>query len=382
MADNSVRTPGSGETIRTIEKSAGAFKTQTVQLDVGSGTAESLVTSANPLPIYNPDDVAQATNVAMSSTANAATVSSMQGVATAAVQITGTWTGTVIFEGSIDGSTFFTAPGQAIGGAGALVSTATANGQWQIDIGGFSAFRVRCSVTGTGTAVVTIRGSEGCSAVAIDLPLPAGSNIIGKLTANQSVNVAQINGVTTTMGNGVSGTGVQRVTIASDSTGNIATIGTSVTPGTAAANLGKAEDAVAASGDTGVAVLAIRADTPPTNANVSANGDYAAHYVDIDGRLYVNSLPARVATATLTNVAASATSVSLLASNTSRKGVILFNDSGAILYLKFGATASATSFTYRIDPGATWEMAQPFYTGAIDGIWATATGTARVTELS
>jgi len=41
------------------------------------------------------------------------------------------------------------------------------------------------------------------------------------LAANQSVNVAQINGVTTTMGNGASGTGVQRVTIASDSTGQI-----------------------------------------------------------------------------------------------------------------------------------------------------------------
>lgn len=39
------------------------------------------------------------------------------------------------------------------------------------------------------------------------------------LAANQSVNVAQINGVAPTMGNGVSGTGVQRVTVASDSTG-------------------------------------------------------------------------------------------------------------------------------------------------------------------
>lgn len=42
------------------------------------------------------------------------------------------------------------------------------------------------------------------------------------LPANQSVNVAQINGVTTTMGNGASGTGVQRVTIANDSSGIIA----------------------------------------------------------------------------------------------------------------------------------------------------------------
>jgi hypothetical protein len=38
------------------------------------------------------------------------------------------------------------------------------------------------------------------------------------LPANQSVNVAQINGVTPLMGNGVTGTGSQRVTIASDNT--------------------------------------------------------------------------------------------------------------------------------------------------------------------
>lgn len=41
------------------------------------------------------------------------------------------------------------------------------------------------------------------------------------LPANASVNVAQMNGVAPTMGNGASGTGVQRVTIADDSTGQI-----------------------------------------------------------------------------------------------------------------------------------------------------------------
>lgn len=45
------------------------------------------------------------------------------------------------------------------------------------------------------------------------------------LAANQSVNVAQMNGVTVTTGNGASGTGVQRVTIASDSTGQIIALG-------------------------------------------------------------------------------------------------------------------------------------------------------------
>ena len=96
--------------------------------------------------------------------------------------------------------------------------------------------------------------------LATDVALPAGTNIIGALSANQSVNTAQMNGVAVTMGNGASGTGVQRVTLADNSTGNIATIGTSVTPGTAAANLGKARGGTAGSTDTGVLALAVRQD--------------------------------------------------------------------------------------------------------------------------
>lgn len=54
---------------------------------------------------------------------------------------------------------------------------------------------------------------------AVQSTLQANSGVdIGKLTANQSVNVAQVNGVTTLMGNGTTGTGSQRVTIASDNT--------------------------------------------------------------------------------------------------------------------------------------------------------------------
>ena len=53
---------------------------------------------------------------------------------------------------------------------------------------------------------------------AITNALPTGANVIGALTANQSVNAAQINGITPLMGNGVTGTGSQRVTIASDNT--------------------------------------------------------------------------------------------------------------------------------------------------------------------
>lgn len=49
---------------------------------------------------------------------------------------------------------------------------------------------------------------------------------------------------------------------------------TTVTPGVAAANLGKAEDAAHASGDTGISVLGVRQDVPPNVPATSANGDY------------------------------------------------------------------------------------------------------------
>lgn len=48
---------------------------------------------------------------------------------------------------------------------------------------------------------------------------------------------------------------------------------TSIIPGTGATNLGKAEDAAASSGDTGVAILAVRQDT--LASSTSADGDYS-----------------------------------------------------------------------------------------------------------
>lgn len=165
------------------------------------------------------DSAQTAQNLAMSSTANAVTVSSLNADATAAVQITGTWTGTLAFEGTVDNTNWFAVGAMAIGGTGAIVTTTTANGQWQADIAGFVGFRVRCSVTGTGTAAVSIRASIGTGLVGIDIPLPAGTNQIG------GVNISQINGATPVMGNGVSGPGALRVTVASDSSGQINTLG-------------------------------------------------------------------------------------------------------------------------------------------------------------
>lgn len=68
--------------------------------------------------------------------------------------------------------------------------------------------------TGAATVggVFIVTGSAPIGTVA----LTTGSAIVGALVANQSVNVAQINGVTPLMGSGNTGTGSPRVTIATD----------------------------------------------------------------------------------------------------------------------------------------------------------------------
>lgn len=89
----------------------------------------------------------------------------------------------------------------------------------------------------------------------------------------------------------------------------------------------------------------------------------------------------RSTASSVTSVAGSATSVSLLASNANRLAATVYNDSTAILYLKLGATASTTSFTAKLYPEDYYEVPAN-YTGAIDGVWASATGSARITELT
>ena len=86
--------------------------------------------------------------------------------------------------------------------------------------------------------------------------------------------------------------------------------------------------------------------------------------------------------ASVTSVGDSASSVQLLAANADRTGFILFNDSTAICYVKFGTTASATSFTVRLTPYAVYVSDTPVYRGKVDAIWASdAGGNMRVTEL-
>lgn len=92
-------------------------------------------------------------------------------------------------------------------------------------------------------------------------------------------------------------------------------------------------------------------------------------------------LPVPASTGTVTSVNDAATSATLLSSSATRKGFRIFNDSTVTLYVKYGATASATDYTVKMVAQSYLE--ENFYYGRVDGIWASdASGAAKITELT
>lgn len=175
-------------------------------------------------------------------TTSVTTTGSLDGYESATVSINGTYgTATAVFEGSDDsGTTWYTL--QAARTSDGTIETGytsltNISRLWTLPITGLDQIRVRSTAVASGTANIRISVSSAANAdaasVTIGTALPAGTALLGKvgidqttpgttnlvaLAANQSVNVAQINGITPLMGNGVTGTGSQRVTIASDNT--------------------------------------------------------------------------------------------------------------------------------------------------------------------
>ena len=84
---------------------------------------------------------------------------------------------------------------------------------------------------------------------------------------------------------------------------------------------------------------------------------------------------------TLTQVTVSnATTTTLLATNANRKMAIFYNGGANNVYIKFGVTASTTSYTFILSPNNYYEMVIPQYTGQIDAIAATSSTVINVTE--
>lgn len=98
--------------------------------------------------------------------------------------------------------------------------------------------------------------------------------------------------------------------------------------------------------------------------------------------LPVSLTPVPVLTSTVTRVSSSSTNQLLVATNNNRKGLIFYNDGIALQYIKFGTSASVTSFTIRLTDHSVYEVQPPLYDGQIDFISSNTDGAIQVTELS
>lgn len=246
------------------------------------------------------------------------------------------------FEGSLESSGDTSWFGiQAVRSNANTIETTTGNLSaqpaygWELSVNALKRVRVRCTARTSGTqAWRMVLGTYATE------PIPAA-----QVSATQPV----------------SGTVTATATMAANAT---------TTPA-------KARDVASGANDTGIPAFMIRRDTPTTVTPVA--GDWEIPQIDSMGAQWVREKAST--TSAVTSVAASATSVAVLALNAQRRGATIHNDSTAILYLKLGATASATSFTIKMQPDSYYEVPAQ-YTGVIDGIWASATGSARVTEIT
>jgi hypothetical protein len=236
-----------------------------------------------------------------------------------------------------------------------------------------------------------------------------GDGGVVRMSANRNLYVTLRDAAGNERGLNVDASGQLAVTIASVPAHDVTNAGTFAVQITGSAltalqlldNLVLAEDDAHSTGATGLMALGVRNDAAANRT--SADGDYSPLATDAAGRIGIADLGGSItvdvgtalpagsnnigdvdiagsASATLATVSASVSSVSLLASNAARRMAVIYNDSAAVLYVKFGATASLTSFTVAIPPYGYFEMPVPAYTGALDGIWSAASGAARVTE--
>lgn len=188
-----------------------------------------------------------------------ANASNLTGYRSGSVQIVSTGTGgTYIFEGSNDNVNFQTVPvySQLILTGTPIVAAITATSSQLIYTFpiSFQYFRLRIATTITGGSIQAFSIFKQAS------------------WSPAVVQVAQSNG--SSLNTAISG--------------SIIAISSSVSPGTAAGNLGKAEDNVAASSDTGVAVWGVRQDAATIPA--SASGDYSQFSLSKHGATLITPL--------------------------------------------------------------------------------------------
>jgi len=100
------------------------------------------------------------------------------GGASVGCQVTGTWVGQLEFEGSTDGTNWVSI---FVSNQIATTNATAGNGIFIIASAGYVKVRLRASAWTSGTATINFNSSVGSTGVILTVPLPQGSNILGKV---------------------------------------------------------------------------------------------------------------------------------------------------------------------------------------------------------
>jgi hypothetical protein len=309
------------------------------------------------------------------------TVSSQESVE---VLVTGTWTGTLQTEFSIDGGTTWFVRGIKQAGASYISSSFTANFAGGSNVTGATNYRVRAIAAMTGTATVkvvisinnasitvtnplTLRDSTvqsitntikaaSTAALATDTslvvalspntPLPTGSNTIGAVTQGTTPwvdNLTQVGGSSITLGQKTSAASLPVVIASDQSTINVsaAQSGTwTVQQGTPPWSVvGNVADGVADSGDP--VKTGTRSVVGVLTSPIATTNERADMVSDRYRRLYIND-GADIA-ARNTSISVTSTATALPAALGGRRSLMVQNNGSKAIYIGSSAAVTTTN---------------------------------------
>lgn len=215
-----------------------ALNDGSLNVQIGDGTDTALVTAAGELNVsavltagtanVGDVDVASITPVTATGTMTAVSQSvaiDVGGYGSVGIQLSGTWTATVGFDATVDGTNWVDLQVTPPSGTTPVI-TSTANGIWYADVGGFDQIRVFTDAFTSGTVQADLQSNVagGKTPIAVDvLSMPnegqqTMANSISVAIASDQSSVTIDNAAIDLTGGGTEA-GAQRVTIANDSTG-------------------------------------------------------------------------------------------------------------------------------------------------------------------
>ena len=231
------------------------------------------------------------------------------------IQVSGTFSGTILIKGSVDGTSYTPTSAVALSN-GAISSTITSSYTGQANAGGLVSFQLTAITWASGSASVTLVASVANSTVMLDNPLPIGTNSIGNVGLNAGSNA--IGSITNTSFTATQATGSNLHTVVDSGTIN-ATISGSIS---------------------NTSFAATQATASALNATVVGTGTFATQ---------VTSLPSIPAGS---NAIGSITNTSFTATQATGTNLHTVTDSGSVTNATLSAETTKVIGTVRTADGS------------------------------